>query len=113
MKALLQQLAGDALSLVLGRNGEVIDFEGAAIVEQHGSAQNEAGHFAIHDTFQAVMLLAFKQFANVDGGVFHRPVVVPRLARKRRSVDGAILVQMLNSDGVDNEVLHKGYFWQR
>ncbi len=50
-EALLQQTAGDALALVLGCNGEVVDLEGAAIVEQHGSAQNEAGHFSIDDTF--------------------------------------------------------------
>ena len=79
-EALLEQTAGYALSLVLGRHGKVVDLEGAAIVEQHGSAQNEACHFAIHDTFQAVMLLTFKQFTDVDGGIFHRPVVVPRLA---------------------------------
>ena len=112
-EALLQQTAGYALSLLLGCYGEVVDLEGAAIVEQHRIAQNEACHFAIHDTFQAVMLLAFKQFTDVDGGIFHRPVVVPRLARKRRSVDGTILVQMLDGDGADDEVLHKGYFWQR
>ncbi len=50
-EALLQQLAGDALSLVLGRNGKVVDLEGAAIMEQHGSAQNEACHFAIYNAF--------------------------------------------------------------
>ena len=59
-EALLKQTTGDALSLVLGRNGEVIDFEGAAIVEQHGSAQNEARHFTVYDTFQTIMLMAFK-----------------------------------------------------
>ncbi len=58
-EALLQQLTGDAFALILGRNGEVVNLEGAAIMEQHGSAQNEAFHFAIHDTFQAVMLLTF------------------------------------------------------
>ena len=36
-EALLQQSAGDASSLVLGCNGEVVDLEGAAIVEQHGN----------------------------------------------------------------------------
>ena len=79
-EALLQQTAGYALSLILWCYGEVVDLEGAAIVEQHRIAQNEACHFAIHDTFQAVMLLAFKQFADMDGGIFHRLVVVPRLA---------------------------------
>ncbi len=105
-EALLKQLTGDALSLVLGCHGEVVDLEGAAIMEQHGSTQNEACHFAIHDTFQAVMLLAFKQFTNMDSGVFHRPVVVPGLARKRRRINGTILAQMLNSDGTDDEILH-------
>ena len=32
-ETLLQQTAGDALSLVLGRNGKVVDLEGAAIME--------------------------------------------------------------------------------
>lgn len=59
-EALLKQLASNALALVLGCHGKVVDLEGAAIMEQLGSAQNEACHFAIHDTFQAVMLLAFK-----------------------------------------------------
>ena len=112
-ETLFEQTAGYALALVLGRHGEVIDLESAAIVEQNGSAQNEASHFSVYNAFQTVMLLTFKQFADMDGGIFHRPVVVPRLARKRRRINGAILFQMLNSDWTDDEVLHKGYFWQR
>ena len=112
-EALLQQSAGDASSLVLGCNGEVIDLEGAAIMEQHGSAQNEACHFSIKYALQTVMLLAFKQFTDMGGGIFHRPVVVPRLSRKRRCIDGTILVQMLDGDGADDEVLHNRYFGQR
>ena len=50
-EALLQQLTGDAFALVLGCHGEVVDLEGAAIMEQHGSAQNKASHFSIDDTF--------------------------------------------------------------
>ena len=59
-EALLQQLTGDAFALVLGCHGEVVDLEGAAIMEQHGSAQNETGHLSFYYAFQAVMLLAFK-----------------------------------------------------
>jgi len=112
-EALLEHTAGNALPLVWGRHGEVVDHEGATVMEQHGSAQNEAYDYSIYNTFQTVMLLKFKQFANMDSGVFHRPVVVPRLARKRCRIDCAILVQMLDSDGVDDEVLHNGYFRQR
>ena len=55
-EALFQQTAGDASPLILGRHGKVVDFEGAAIMEQHGSAQNEACHFAIYKALDSCTL---------------------------------------------------------
>lgn len=79
-EALFKQTRGDALPLVLRCHGEVVDLEGAAIMEQYGSAQDEACHFSVYNALKSVILLAFKQLTNMNGSVFHRPVVVPRLA---------------------------------
>ena len=99
-ETLLEQLARKSPVLVSRCDGEVVDLERAAVVEQHAGAQDEAGDFAFDDTFQTIMLFAFKQFADMNGSVLHRPVVVPWLAGERRRIDGAILVQMLNGAGV-------------
>ena len=106
IEALPEQAAGNSFALVLGRNGKVVDFESPAIMEQHGSAQNEARDLSLHDALQAVMLFAFKQFANMGRGILHRPVVVPWLARERRRIDGSVLVQMLNGTRSYYCVLH-------
>ena len=58
-------MVGNAFVLELGCNGKVVDFEGSTIVEQHGSAQNEASYFSIYVTFQTIMLLAFKQLVRL------------------------------------------------
>ena len=71
IEALPEQAAGNPFPLVLWRDGQVVDFESPAIMEQHGSAQNEARHFSVHDTLQAVMLFAFKQFSDVGRGILH------------------------------------------
>ena len=94
VKALPKQLAGNALPLVPRGNSEVVDFENTAIMEQHGCAQNEACNFSVNDALQAVMLLVFKQFANMDGCILNGPSVVPWLSRKRCRVYGSILVQV-------------------
>ena len=99
-ETLLEQLARKSPVLELRCDGEVVDLERATVVEQHVGAQDEAGDFAFDDTFQTIMLFAFKQFADMDGSVPHRPVVVPRFAGERRRINGALLVQMLNGAGL-------------
>ena len=52
-----QQSSGDPLPLIFGRDGEVVDLERPAVVEQHRGAEDEARDLTVYDIFQPVCLL--------------------------------------------------------